>query len=67
MQKQEKNPALFHQANVHAFFIRVLQGPDQDNPASALVVCVCGGGGGAGYVKFVMTGMCGPNFSYKLT
>ena len=31
-------------------------------------VCVRGGGGeGAGYVKIVMTGMCGPNFSYKLT
>ena len=43
---------------------------DQGNLASALVVCVCVGGGGmggAGYVKIVMTGMCGPNFSYKLT
>ena len=42
---------------------------DQGNLASALVVCVCvwGGGGGADYVKIVMTGMCGPNFSYKLT
>ena len=41
---------------------------DQGNLASALIVCVCGGGGGgAGYVKIVMTGMCGPNFSYKLT
>ena len=26
-----------------------------------------GEGGGAGYVKIVMTGMFGPNFSYKLT
>ena len=89
MQKQEKNPGLFHQANIHACFIRVLlalplpaiQIPlldginqstlvyhDQGNLASALVVCVGGGGGGgAGYVKIVMTGMCGPNFSYKLT
>ena len=24
MQKQEKNPGLFHQANIHACFIRVL-------------------------------------------
>ena len=42
---------------------------NQGNLASALVVCVWGGGGerGAGYVKIVMTGMCGPNFSYKLT
>ena len=95
MQKQETNPGLFHQANIHACVIRVLlalplpgiQIPlldginqsvlvyqDQGNLASALVVCVCvcvcvcvGGGGGAGYVKIVMTGMCGPNFSYKLT
>ena len=91
MQKQEKNPGLFHQANIHACFIRVLLAlplpaiqilfldginqltlvyQDQGNLASALVVCVCGGGGGgggAGYVKIVMTGMCGPNFSYKLT
>ena len=89
MQKQEKNPGLFHQANILACFIRVLlalplpaiQIPlvdginqstvvyqDQGNLASALVVCVCvGGGGGAGYVKIVITGMCGPNFSYKLT
>ena len=85
--KQEKNPGLFHQANIHACFIRVLlalplpaiQIPlldginqstlvyqDQGNLASALVVCM-GGGGGAGYVKIVMTGLCGPNFSYKLT
>ena len=37
---------------------------DQENLASALVVCVGGGGegGGAGYVKIVMTGMCGPAF-----
>ena len=89
MQKQEKNPGLFHQANIHACFIRVLlalplpaiQIPlldginqstlvyqNQGNFASALLGCVCvGGGGGAGYVKIVMTGMCGPNFSYKLT
>ena len=89
MQKQVKNPGLFHQANIHACFIRVLlalplpaiQIPlldgitqstlvyqDQGTLASALAVCVCvGGGGGAGYVKIVMTGMCGPNFSYKLT
>ena len=83
MQKQEKNPCLIHQANIHACFIRVLlalplpviqildginqstlvyQG--QGNLAAALVVCVCGGGGGggAGYVKIVMTGMCGPTF-----
>ena len=43
---------------------------DQGNLASALVVLVCGGGGkggGAGYLKIVMTGMCGPNYSYKLT
>ena len=32
---------------------------NQGNLASALVVFV---GGGAGYVKIVMTGMCGPNF-----
>ena len=80
MQKQEKNPCLFHQANIHACFIRVLLAlplpviqilnvinqttlvyQDQGNLASALVVCVCGGGG-AGYVKIVMTGMCGPTF-----
>ena len=81
MQKQEKSPGLFHQANIHACFIRVLlalffpaiQIPlldginqstlvyqDQGNLASAVVVCV--GGGGAGYVKIVMTGMCGPTF-----
>ena len=80
MQKQEKNPGLFHQANIHACFIRVLLAlplpaiqillldginestlvyQDQGNLASALVVCV--GGGGAGYVKIVMTGMCGRN------
>ena len=34
--------------------------------ARGVSVCVCEGGG-AGYVKIVMTGMCGPNFSYKLT
>ena len=90
MQKQEKNPGLFHQANIHACFISVLLAlplpaiqiqlldgrinqstlvyQNQGNLASALVVCVCGGGGGggAGYVKTVMTGICGPNFSYKL-
>ena len=81
MQKQEKNPDLFHQANIHACFIRVflalplpaIQIPlldginqstlvyqDQGNLASVLVVCVWGGGG-AGYVKIIMTGMCGPN------
>ena len=38
----------------------------QGNLASALVVCVCGGGGGAGYVKIVMTGMCGPNLASAL-
>ena len=86
MQKQEKNPGLFHQANIHACFIRVLlalpipaiQIPlldginqstlvyqDQGNLALALLVCVWGGG--AGYVKIAMTGVCGPNFSYKLT
>ena len=80
---------LFHQANIHACFIRVLLAlplpaiqirlldrinqstlvyQDQGNLASVLVVCVWGGGGReAGYVKIVMTGMCGPNFSYKLT
>ena len=39
---------------------------NRGNLALALVVCVFGGGGGAGgagYVKIVMTGMCGPNFS----
>ena len=86
MQKQDKNQGLFHQANIHDCFIRVLlalplpaiQIPlldginqstlvyqDQGNLACSLVVCV--GVGGAGYVKIVMTGMCGPNFSYKLT
>ena len=32
-------------------------------------VCVWGGGGGgrAGYVKIVMTGMCGPNFLAHLS
>ena len=32
-------------------------------------MCVCvggGGGGGAGYVKIVMTGMCGPNLASAL-
>ena len=38
---------------------------DQGNLASrALVVCVWGGG--AGYVKIVMTGMCGPNLASAL-
>ena len=85
MQKQEKKPDLFYQANIHACFIRVLlalplpaiQIPlldginkstlvnqDQGNLASALVVCVWGGG--AGYVKIVMTGMCGPNLASAL-
>ena len=89
MQKQEKNPGLFHQANIHACFIRVLlalplpaiQIPlldginqstlvyqDQGNLASVLVcVCVCvGGGGGAGYVKIVITGMCGQTFHINM-
>ena len=92
MQKQEKNPGLFYQANIHACFIRVLLAlplleeipatqislldginqstlvyQNQGNLTSALVLCVCVGGGEAGYLKIVMTGMSGPNFSYKLT
>ena len=89
MQKQEKNPDLFHQANIHACFIRVLLAlplPDIQIPLLDGITyqrwlikikeillrrswCVCGGGGGgvgAGYVKIVMTGMCGPNLASAL-
>ena len=67
-------PCLFHQGASPAIQIPLLDGinqstlvhQDQGKLASALEVCVWGGAG-AGYVKMVMAGMCGPNFSYKLT
>ena len=62
MQKQEKNPGLFHQANSHACFIRVLLAL----PLPAIQIPLLDGGGGAGYVKIVMTGMCGPNLASAL-